>query len=117
MPLFTPFGVENDLQPLPVKSKRMKIDHPIAERTFKLFRRDGTSFAVTVRLGAPFVGEKSKQPAQPEYRCAVQISGIGDDRVIAPWGEDTFVALQYAIDFVGEKLDDFARARESPSPI
>lgn len=84
---------------------------------FDRFRRDGTSFAVTVRLGAPFVGEKPKQPAQPEYRCAVQISGIGDDRVIAPWGEDPFVALQYAIDFVGEKLDDFARARESPSPI
>ena len=96
MPLFTPFGVESDVQPLPTKSKRMKIDHPIAERTFKPFRRDGTSFAVTVRLGAPFVGEKSKQPAQPEYRCAVQISGIGDDRAIAPWGEDPFVALQYA---------------------
>ena len=87
----------------------MKIDHLVAERTFMLFRRDGTSLAVTVRLGTPFVSKTPKRPAQPEYRCAVQILGIGDDRVIAPWGEDPFVALQYAIDFVGEKLDDFVR--------
>ena len=107
MPLFTPFAVKDDLQPLPTKSKSMKIDHPLAERTFMLFRRDGTSFAVTVRLGAPFVG--NTPPAHPEYRCAVQILGIGDDRVIAPWGEDSFVALQYAIDLIGQMLDDLVR--------
>ena len=60
MPLFTPFRVKDDLQPSPTKSKRMKIDHAVAERTFMLFRRDGTSFAVTVRLGAPFVGKAHK---------------------------------------------------------
>lgn len=90
MPLFTPFAVKDDLQPSPTKSKSMKIDHPLAERTFMLFRRDGTSFAVTVRLGAPFVG--NTPPAHPEYRCAVQILGIGDDRVIAPW-EKTLSSL------------------------
>jgi hypothetical protein len=74
----------------------MKIDHPIAERTFRLFRRDGTSLPVTVRLGAPFVGKAPKPLAQPEYRCAIQILGIGDERVTAPWGEDPFAALQYA---------------------
>jgi hypothetical protein len=109
MPLFTPVGVKDDLQPSPAKPKRMKIDHPVAERTFMLFRRDGTSLPVTVRLGAPFVGKAPKPPTQPEYRCAIQILGIGDERVTAPWGEDPFVALQYAIDFVGEKLDDFVR--------
>lgn len=110
MSLFTPFGANDDLKRRsPSKSKRMKIDQPIAERAFMLFRRDGTSLPVTVRLGAPFVGKASKPPAQPEYRCAVQILGIGDERVVAPWGEDPFVALQHAIDFVGEKLDDFVR--------
>jgi hypothetical protein len=71
------------------------------QRTFSLFRRDGTSLPVTVRLGAPFIGNKPKPPAQPEYRCAIQILGIDDERVTAPWGEDPFVALQFAIDLVG----------------
>jgi hypothetical protein len=74
-----------------------------------LFRRDGTSLPVTVRLGAPFVAEAPKARAQPEYRCAVQIVGIGDERLVAPWGEDAFVALQYAIDLIGQKLDDLVR--------
>ena len=74
-----------------------------------LFRRDGTSQPVTVRLGAPFVGNAPKPPAQPEYRYALQIVGIGDDHVVVPGGEDPFAVPQYAIDFVGEKLDDFVR--------
>jgi hypothetical protein len=112
MPFFTPFGSRSDasLQRRSQKnSKPLKIDEPIAERTFCLFRRDGTSLPVTVRLGAPFIGNKPKPPAQPEYRCAIQILGAGNERVMALWGEDPFVALQYAIDFVGEKLDDFVR--------
>jgi hypothetical protein len=112
MPFFTPFAEYGDDDPrgrLPRKSKRLKIDQPIAERTFMLFRRDGTSQPVTVRLGARFVGKAPRPPAQPEYRCATQILGIGDERVIAPWGEDPFVALQYAIDLLGDRLDDFVR--------
>jgi hypothetical protein len=112
MPFFTPFGSSSDAdlqRRSQKKSKPLKIDEPIAERTFSLFRRDGTSLSVTIRLGAPFIGNKPKPPAQPEYRCAIQILGIDDERVTAPWGEDPFVALQYAIDFVGEKLDDFVR--------
>jgi hypothetical protein len=29
----------------------------------------------------------------------------GSDRIYAPWGEDPFVALQYAIDYIGQLLD------------
>ena len=106
MPLFTPFGVSNVP---PKKSKRVRLDRPIAERSFMLFRRDGTPVPVTVRLGTPFIGKAAKLGARPEYSCAVQILGIGDERVTAPSGEDAFVALQYAIDLVGEKLDGFVR--------
>ena len=39
------------------------------------------------------------------FRCPVQILGLDhDERVYAPFGEDPFVALQYAIDLIGDLL-------------
>jgi hypothetical protein len=74
-----------------------------------LFRKDGAALPVSVRLGRPFIGNSFEAPAAPEYRCAAQVVGIGDERVVAPWGEDPFVALQYAIDLIGQMLDDLVR--------
>jgi hypothetical protein len=85
------------------------LDTVTAERTFTLFRRDGTALPISVRIGKPFIDTQHEAPASPEYCCAVQIVGIGDERIVAPWGEDPFVALQYAIDLIGQKLDEIVR--------
>lgn len=90
-------------------SESLELRPIIAERTLTLFRKDGAAVPISVRLGKPFVGKPFKAPATPEYRCAAQIVGIGDERVVAPWGEDPFVALQYAIDVIGQMLDDLVR--------
>ena len=70
----------------------------VAERQFPLFKRDGTELPITVRIGKPF-------KVTGEYRCPVQILGMGNGRVHAPFGEDPFVALQYALDLIGLLLD------------
>jgi hypothetical protein len=72
----------------------------VAERTFEAFRADGRNVLLTVRLGTPF-----REPAHGDYQCPVQVAGVGDERVHTAWGEDPFVALQYAIDLLGLILD------------
>ncbi len=84
----------------------------MAERTVTLFTPSGTPLPILLRLGKPFVGKPFETPELPEYRCAIQIAGIGDERVVAPWGEDPFVALQHAIDLIGILLDELVE-RES----
>jgi hypothetical protein len=79
----------------------------IAERTFPLFRRDGSAVRVTVRLGRPF-----QEQTLGDYRCPVKVVGIGDGRIRASWGEDPFVALQYAIDLAGLILDKFVQRED-----
>jgi hypothetical protein len=79
----------------------------IAERRFLAYRADGTSVAIRVRLGTPFL-----DPSLPgDWRCPVEVTGPGEPRTMAPWGEDPFVALQYAIDVAGDLLDSMM-ARE-----
>jgi hypothetical protein len=83
----------------------LSLEVVIAERIFSLFRADGTEVQITARLGKPY-----KEKSLGDYRCP---SGpwFGNDRIYAPWGEDPFVALQYAIDYIGQLLDA-AAARE-----
>jgi hypothetical protein len=90
-------------------SESLELGPVIAERSFTLSRLDGTPLRVSVRLGTPFVGRGSKPAKSAEYRCPVQIVGLGSETVVAPWGEDPFVALQYAIDYIGQRLDDLVR--------
>ncbi len=71
----------------------------VAKRTFAAFRADGAEVFLTVRLGVPF------QDSIGEYRCPVQVCGLGDERVKTAFGEDPFVALQYALDLAGQLLD------------
>jgi hypothetical protein len=72
----------------------------IAERSFAVFGPDGAPVALTVRLGKPF-----RDPAVGHYRCPLHVSGGGYDKLTSAWGEDPFVALQYAIDLAGQLLD------------
>ncbi len=72
----------------------------ISERIFSMFRADGTEVQITARLGKPY-----KEGSLGDNRCPLQVLGLGNERVYAPWGEDPFVALQYAIDYIGQLLD------------
>jgi hypothetical protein len=41
-----------------------------------------------------------------DFRCPFQIIGLDrDEKIDAPFGEDPFVALQYAINLAGDRLD------------
>jgi hypothetical protein len=86
----------------------------VAERKMTLFDPAGQERRITIRLGAPvrvgFPGDPKLAPTAQENeittcRCPVQIEGLDhDEKVFAPFGEDPFVALQYAIDFIGDLL-------------
>lgn len=91
------------------KPEKLSLGPVVAERSFALFQRDGTPVQVSVRLGTPSVGRKSKVPGHDEYRCPVQIVGIGRENMVVVWGEDPFVALQHAIDYIGLRLDILVR--------
>jgi hypothetical protein len=75
----------------------------IAERSFDLLDSEGKKRTIIVRLGRPVPDTVDDPDA---FRCPFQIVGLEmDDKVFAPFGEDSFVALYYAIDFAGQILD------------
>jgi hypothetical protein len=85
----------------------------IAERRMALYEQTGEERWITVRLGSPIgVRLEDGSPLRPgdseegTFRCPVQILGLDhDEGVYAPFGEDPFVALQYAIDLIGDLLN------------
>ncbi|HEX4029258.1 MAG TPA: hypothetical protein VHX20_02795 [Terracidiphilus sp.] len=86
----------------------------IAERRLVLYEHTGEKRTITVSLGAPvkahFPGIRQVEgdesgPRLQLYRCPLQIDGLDhDDKIFPIAGGDPFVALQYAIDFIGELL-------------
>jgi hypothetical protein len=91
---------------------RFPVGTVIAERRIALYEQTGDERWITVRLGSPVgvhLGDGSPlRPGDPEegtFRCPVQILGLDhDEGVYAPFGEDPFVALQFAIDLIGDLL-------------
>jgi hypothetical protein len=83
----------------------------IAERSFTLQDSEGKKRQITVRLGCPVAtasdGSLRRSGLPPgDFRCPFQIIGLDrDEKIDAPFGEDPFVALQYAINFAGDRLD------------
>jgi hypothetical protein len=82
----------------------------IAERRFTLHEAAGESRLISVRLGRPIATDQKGAPQEDGekylFRCPLQITGLDcDDKVFAPFGEDPFVALQYAIHLAGDVLD------------
>ncbi len=95
----------------------------IAERRFTLFEKSGTARQVTVQIGKPvpvdsqgnilaIVGEDD------HFRCPLCITGLGiDGRVFPPSGEDSLVALQYAIGMAGQVLDEAVKRLDLINPL
>ena len=88
----------------------------VCQRTFALYASDGQSRSITVRLGVPVAtnldGRVLKEGEEPSstFRCPFQITGLEhDERVDGIFGEDPFVALQYAIDFIGDRLNLYSK--------
>jgi uncharacterized protein DUF6968 len=88
-------------------SQSVSLGEVIAERIFAVIRPDGAEIEITVKLGKPF-----KEDSPEDYRCPLQIVGVGNERIYAPWGEDPFVALQYALDYIGVLLDEVLAAEQ-----
>jgi hypothetical protein len=84
----------------------------IGERQFTVYTAEGVQRLITVRLGAP-VATTSEGALLPEgaaatgtFRCPVQIMGVDqDEKIYGVFGEEQFVALQYAINLIGEQLN------------
>jgi hypothetical protein len=62
-------------------------------------KRDGATTKVTVRLGLP-----ARQIHAPEYRCSVQIVGLGPEINRFASGEDAIQALELALKLIGVEL-------------
>ena len=87
----------------------------IAERSFTLLDGEEQAREITVRLGAPVattnkgdLGELAAPGTEHQhFRCPLQITGLDyGEKVFAPFGEDPFVALQYAIDLIGGLIEN-----------
>jgi len=110
-----------------VKAQPIALGTVICQRNFELYTPQGEPRPIVVRLGLPvatttdgrLLGEGEESSGV--FRCPVQITGLNiDERVDGIFGEDPFVALQYAIDFIGYRLDaglkDLKLANKQPSP-
>ncbi len=93
-----------------MQSQRSELGPVIAERRFNLHDQGGTERSITVRLGCPFrttLDGNDSADSLPLWRCPIQVLGLDrDNQVSAPAGEDAFVALQYAIDLIGEFINN-----------
>jgi hypothetical protein len=62
--------------------------------------RPGSPVGVHLEDGSPL---RSGDLEEGTFRCSIQILGLDrDEGVYAPFGEDPFVALQFAIDLIGD---------------
>jgi hypothetical protein len=104
------FGFAKERRMMP---SRFPLGTIIAERRMALYEHTGEERWITVRLGSP-IGVRledgsplrSGDSEEGTFRCPVQILGLDhDEGVYAPFGEDPFVALQYAIDLIGDLLN------------
>lgn len=89
----------------------------IAERQMTLYDQTSAARLITVRLGAPVAVSfpdgslpSTSNLEEDFFRCPLEIAGLDHDKkVFAPAGEDAFVALQYALDLIGDLLNDGVR--------
>jgi len=99
-----------------MKAQRIALGMVACQRTFELYTPEGDTRSVTVRLGMPVatnlegrVLRKGKK-SSGTFRCPLHITGLGHDvRVDGVFGGDPFVSLQYALSFIGDRLDQYSK--------
>ena len=70
---------------------------------FFFSRPGGPRKEVTVVVQSPEVDPDSLNPSEPDYRCAVTISGIASDRYV--YGIDAFQSLSLAFVYLRYELE------------
>jgi len=79
----------------------------VAERHCILCDSEGREREIVVKLGAPMQPET----VSGKFRCPAQILGLGVDQIVYdPAGEDAFVALCYALDLIGQVLEEESKS-------
>jgi hypothetical protein len=95
----------------------------IAKRRFTLYEKSGGARQVIVEIGKPVPA--SLQGAHladagegDHFRCPLSITGLGlDSRVFPPAGEDSLMALQYAIGLAGQVIDEAVQRLNLINPL
>ena len=89
----------------------------VCERSFHLYKPDGQTRRIVVRLGQPVrtVSDVSLPETNGKesctFCCPFQITGLNHDAAVeGVFGSDAFAALQCAINFIGIRLDAWSRA-------
>jgi hypothetical protein len=87
----------------------------VAKRCFTLYEKSGGVRQVIVEIGKPvpvsLQGAYLVEAVEGDhFRCPLSITGLGiDGRVFPPSGEDSLMALQYAIGMAGMVIDEAVR--------
>jgi hypothetical protein len=97
----------------------------IAERCFTLFKRSGMAHQVVVQIGKPVPADLLGNPVPADsvgkhesFRCPFCITGLDIcNRIFAPFGEDSLVALQYSIGLAGQILDEAVQRLDLLNPF
>ena len=79
----------------------LKPEQIIAERRMTLNTGPGNTTEVKVALSRPM-----KSANEAEYACSVQILGLGDEKTRSIYGVDSMQALQLALRFASQMLED-----------
>jgi hypothetical protein len=51
------------------------------------------------------MGKPEQTPGRDDYSCALQVTGIGNERVYRIFGVDAFQAIALGFGFMGERLE------------
>lgn len=84
-----------------VATVKPSIDAVVAERQLTL--KSPPAEAKEVRV---IVGKPTQSPDKADYYCQVQIIGLGDEKVRPIYGLDSIQALQLALRFIAQQLEE-----------
>lgn len=74
----------------------------------RLFLVDEPNREILVKMGKP-----QKTPGEEDFYCPYQITGLGDEKLGASVGIDSFQAMQLALRSIGGKLMFLNRNRQT----
>jgi len=78
----------------------------------RLFLADEPNREILVHMGKP-----EQTPGRDDYSCALQVTGIGNERVYRIFGVDAFQAIELGFRFIGERLALLNRDAGGATPL